>query len=74
MPVGGSVDVIVSVGQAQERIEAPPPLAGDSEKTIVVLFEPDGATAVSVIFAETAFLGFVSRLIQFARTLSGRSS
>jgi len=71
MPAEGSVDVLVSVGQTQERIEAFPPLADEPEQTIVMVFEPDGAVAVSVTFAESAFLCFVSRLIQFARNLPG---
>lgn len=70
----GSVDVIVQVGDAVERIETLPALRGEPEETVTIAFDLGGDhSVVSVTFAASAFLGFVDRLAQFARNLPGPS-
>ena len=69
----GSVDVIVSVGDAEERIQSFR-LAGAEENTVTIAFRLDAAANVSVSFSATAFLGFVRRLLAFSHDLPGRPS
>lgn len=65
--------MVVSVGEAEEQIQSFC-LAGGEENTITIAFRLDQAANVSISFSATAFLGFVGRVLAFARNLPGRPS
>jgi hypothetical protein len=66
-----SLDVLVTVGEKEERIES---LRLGAERLTVSLAFPLGDATVSLTFDAERFIAFAERVGRFARTLPGRPS
>ncbi len=69
----GSMDVIVQIGEAVERVERFPALPNEPEETVTLIFSLGGATTLSMTFGAAAFLRLARRLARVSETLPGPS-